>query len=300
MTIAIQSAHSNILSFDVEEWFQVGNFRNYIHPEEWESLESRVEVGVDFILQSLADHGIRATFFLVGWVAERHKDMVGRIFSEGHDIGVHGYRHESITTQAPKSFEDDLRRAIGVVSDITGQAVRGYRAPSYTLTPRTLWAVDILRKHAIEYDSSIYPIKGHPHYGFPGAPSEPFQFENGLYEFPMSTFRIAGRVVPFGSGAYFRLLPFWLTHWVGRSLNHRRRFFTINIHPWELDPAQTVLKGIHWSHRFRHYVNLGTNRQKFLELISCFRFTAFTAAIEDGCFPQARIEDGKIRLSYVY
>jgi polysaccharide deacetylase family protein (PEP-CTERM system associated) len=286
---------ANILSFDVEEWFQVANFQKYIPTSRWESMESRVQIGIDFILDALDSSNTKATFFLIGWVAERHPEMVKAIDEKGHELGIHGYMHRSITEQTPQMFAEDIQRSIEVVSEITGKHPKGYRAPSYTITPATVWALDILKDHGIEYDSSIYPIKGHPIYGFPGAPSYPFQFKNGLYEFPMSTFQIGPAVVPFASGAYFRLFPYPVTHLIMKSLNNNSKFLTVNFHPWELDPDQKVLDGIHRRDRFKHYVNLATNRRKFVKLLSRFNFTTFSEFIEHSKFPRIELNNGSFK-----
>ncbi len=296
MILATTTA-SNILSFDVEEWFQVANFMGHIPRSEWDAYESRVEIGVDFILETLAARKILANFFVVGWVAKRHRAMVERICLQGHEVGIHGYYHENVTDQDPKTFSKDIQRSIEVVSSITGKQVRGYRAPTYTITPRTVWALDILREQGIEYDSSLYPIKGHPSYGFPGSPTTPFQFENGLVEFPMSSFQIGGLSLPFGSGGYFRLLPFSLTKCIGKRINRKGIGFTVNIHPWELDAEHEILPAIPFVDRFRHCVNLSSNRTKFNRLIETFTFTTFAEYIKSHTLSTARVRDGQIQFS---
>lgn len=289
---------ANILSFDIEEWFQVSNFGKRFPVSQWDALESRVEIGVDYILDTLHLYNIKATFFIVGWVAERHCEMVKRINAEGHEIGVHGYMHKNITNQTPKSFAKDLEKAIKIVTDITGNVVRGYRAPSYTITPKTSWAFDILNDHGIEFDSSLYPIKGHPTYGFPSAPCYPFLLNNGLYEFPMSTFKIGSNVIPFGSGGYFRHLPYSLTRFILKTLNRTNKFITINIHPWELDPEREIEK-ISLKDRFQHYHNISVNRKKFVKLLSHFKFISFTKYIKHNKFPLLELKNGIFKLLQV-
>lgn len=283
--------NSNILSFDVEEWFQVDNFEKYIPTSEWRSRESRINIGINFILEILDSFNIKATFFIVGWVAEQHPKMVEKIYEKGHEIGAHGYMHKNITDQTPEVFEKDLERGIKIISNITGQPVRGYRAPSYTITPNTVWALEILRQHGIEYDSSIYPISGHPTYGFPNAPCAPFQFKNGLYEFPMSTIKIGRKVIPFGSGGYFRHFPYLFTYYFMKFLNNRGKFLIINIHPWELDTDQKILK-VDLINRIRHYANRSRSRKKFIKLLSHFKFVTFSEFIKCFEFPLVVLENG--------
>lgn len=287
----MEQLYPNILTFDVEEWFQVSNFKKYISTSEWETLESRVEIGTDFILETLRSFKIKATFFIVGWVAERHQDMVIRIDRDGHEIGIHGYMHEKITEQTPETFSKDIEKAKKIIYDITGKFVKGYRAPSYTITPRTVWALDILREHGLDYDSSLYPIRNHPVYGFPYAPCYPFKFDSGLYEFPMSTFQIREKVIPFASGAYFRIFPYLFTYAILRRFNKNNKIFTINIHPWELDPEQKVLNVDRFT-KFRHYTNLSVNRKKFIRLLSQFRFTTCSEFIKNYDFPKVTLRNG--------
>jgi len=272
---------ANILSFDTEEWFQAPILEKYIPTGEWDSTESRVEQEVDFILETLRTSDVKATFFLVGWVAERHPDMLKKIAGDGHEIGIHGHMHRNIHHQSPEAFREDLIRAIETVSGIIGEPVKGYRAPAYTITHATEWALDILKECGIEYDSSIYPISLHPDYGFPDLPCQPFRFKNGLYEFPMSTLKIGPMAVPFGSGAYLRLFPYAVTRSIMRYINNRDEIFTINIHPWELDPDHKPLKTIGRAERFRHYTNISINRKKFTNLLSQFRFCTFREFVKD-------------------
>lgn len=283
---------SNILSFDIEEWFQVANFINYIPFSKWESCENRVEIGVDFILETLEKFNIKATFFLVGWVAQRHPEMVKKIDNGGHEIGTHSYLHKSITDQTPEAFAKDIEKSIKVISDIISKPIKGFRAPNYSLTPKTIWALEILKQNGIEYDSSIYPTNVNPAYGYPNAPRYPFKFKDGLYEFPMSTFLLGNKIMPFGSGGYFRLSPYFITHLIMKYFNNREKFHTINIHPWELDPDQRVLKGINWSVRFKHYTNLSINRKKFIRFVSDFRFCTFSEFISCHKFPEGKLKDG--------
>jgi len=274
----------NILSFDVEEWFQVENFEKYIPISEWEYTESRVEIGVDFILEALHSLNVKGAFFLVGWVAKRHPAMVERIVEDGHEIGIHGYSHKKIFDQSRADFTRDLEKAMKVIGDITDKPVKGYRAPSYTITHETVWALDILQEFGFEYDSSIYPINGHPTYGFANIPRTPFRLKNGLYEFPMSTVKIGPKVIPFGSGGYFRLFPYFFTRMCMRILNRKGMSLTVNIHPWELDPDQ-MSSEIGWIDRFRHYTNISGNRKKFIKFLSHFKFSTFEEFIKFNDFP---------------
>jgi polysaccharide deacetylase family protein (PEP-CTERM system associated) len=284
----------NVLSFDVEEWFQVGNFKPYIKTDDWKNKESRVEIGIDYILDVLDERDIKACFFMVGWVAQRHPEMIRKIDFCGHEIGIHGMMHQHITNQTPRQFQDDITTCIKVVSDIISKPIEGYRAPSYTVNRETIWALDILREAGILFDSSVYPISGHPVYGLPGAPTFPFRLDNGLYEFPIATFQILNKVLPFASGAYFRLVPYPVTRALMRTRNKRCEFVTINIHPWELDPNQEVQK-VDRAARFKHYVNLSKNRAKFEQLAADFHFTTYRQLIDRHHFPvYKKQQDGSL------
>ncbi len=286
---------ANILSFDIEEWFHVSNFEKYIKDNEWDSLEHRVNIGTDFFLKVLEENNIVGTFFMVGWVAERNERMVERISQAGHEVGIHGYAHKCITDQTPEEFEVDIKRAIEIVGGITGKPVRGYRAPSYTITPDTAWAIDTLKNNGIEYDTSLYPTSFNPNYGFPNSPRFPFKFENGLYEFPMSTFRAIGGNLPFASGTYFRLAPYFFTDLMMRILNGVGEYFTINIHPWEMDPDQKKIE-TGWYDNFKHYTNLRYNRGKFEKFARAFRFTTFDDYLKNYDFPTYRLNNGTFEL----
>ena len=286
----------NILSFDIEEWFQVSNFEKYIKPEEWDSLEQRVNVGTDFFLDTLKKKNIKATFFLVGWVAERNEEMVAKISADGHEIGIHGYMHKCITDQTISEFEADIKKSIKVVSDITGKQVKGYRAPSYTITPKTEWALEVLHANGIEYDSSLYPTSFKSAYGFPNSPRYPFRFKNGLYEFPMSTFPTPFGNLPFASGGYFRLAPYLFTKVLMKHYVSKGEMFTINIHQWEMDPGQKVIE-TRWYDNFRHYTNLKSNKGKFDKFTNDFDFTTFEDFIPKHDFPIVEIEDGHFKFN---
>jgi polysaccharide deacetylase family protein (PEP-CTERM system associated) len=258
----------NALSFDVEDYFQVSNFEDLVPYERWDSFESRVERNTERILAVLADHGVRATFFILGWVAERFPGLVRSIAAAGHELGTHGYRHRLIYTLSPAEFRDDLRRSIAAIEGASGRQVLGHRAPSFSITRASLWAVDVLKEEGLRYDSSIFPVR-HPRYGIPGAAEEPFEIAPGLVEFPMSVLKLGPLALPVAGGGYFRLYPWRLTRWGIRRLNRAGRPAVVYLHPWELDPDQPRVRAS-WQARFRHYVNLHRTETRLHRLCAEF------------------------------
>jgi len=249
----------NAMSVDVEEYFQVSAFAGTTRPAEWDSHESRVEQNIDAILAIFAEHGARATFFTLGWIAERHPEMIRRIVAGGHEIASHGYQHVQVFDQSPDQFRTDVRRTRAMLQEISGTAVRGYRAASFSIDARTLWAFEILAEEGYEYSSSIYPIR-HDLYGMPDAPRFAFRPDGakGLIEVPVTTVRVFGHNMPCGGGGYFRLLPEVYSRWAMRRVNRNdRRPCIFYFHPWEIDPNQPRMPGLPLKSRFRHYTNLG-------------------------------------------
>lgn len=249
----------NALSVDVEEYYHGLEFEAAVPAGERHRLPSRVEFNTGLVLDLFARHGLRATFFVVGAVAEAHPGLVRRIVKAGHEVGCHSYGHELVSRQGPAEFRDDVRRAKAVLEDLTGEAVIGYRAPNYSIGTRDAWAYDILLDEGFRYDSSIYPIL-HDRYGDVSAPRFPYPIrrraDNVLIEFPIGTARLLGVNLPIGGGGYFRLLPGRLTRrgieWVNAEEGRGVMFY---FHPWELDPDQPR-PAMPLHHRFRHYVNL--------------------------------------------
>ena len=248
----------NAMTIDVEDYFQVSAFAGVIERDSWDGRECRVEANIDRILGILADGRVQATFFTLGWIAERYPDMVRRIVAGGHELASHGYGHLRASDQTRAEFSDDITRSKKLLEDIGGQAVLGYRAPSFSIGTGNLWALDVLHDAGYRYSSSIYPIL-HDHYGMPDAPRFAFypNGTDGLLEVPITTVQFGRRKRPAGGGGYFRLLPYALSRWMMRRVNQVDRQSAIfYFHPWELDPGQPRPPGASAKTRFRHYVNL--------------------------------------------
>ncbi|NCP54008.1 MAG: DUF3473 domain-containing protein, partial [Rhodoferax sp.] len=247
---------TNAMTIDVEDYFQVSAFAPYIARSEWDTRECRVERNIDRILELLARHRTRATFFTLGWIAERYPDMVKQIVAQGHELASHGYGHQRASDQTPDVFFADISRAKKLLEDLSGQSVQGYRAPSFSIGHANLWAYDSLQRAGYSYSSSIYPI-AHDHYGMPDAPRFAHMVRPGLLEIPITTVRLFERNFPSSGGGYFRLLPYPVSRWLIHRVNTRDQQSGIfYFHPWEIDPEQPRIAGINSKTRFRHYVNI--------------------------------------------
>ena len=261
-------------STDVEDYFQAEALRPFFPRETWDRLEDRTEANVERLLAILAEHQVRGTFFVLGWTAERHPDLVRRIASEGHEIGSHGYAHELIYRQSVEAFRADVRRARALLQDLSGQEVPGYRAPSYTIVHRTRWALAVLAEEGHRYDSSIFPIRRR-RYGIPNAPRWPYRIEEagtgGLVEFPLPAIRIGPLNLPATGGAYLRLLPLRFQTWAVRRLLREGKAVVLNVHPWELDPGQPRLPVRHRT-RWTHYHNLARAEGRLRTLLALAPF----------------------------
>ena len=318
----------NILSIDLEDYFMVTALEGAVRREDWHRYESRIERSTYRLLEILdcgfstaelsnggcsgidGDSGrtgaIHATFFCLGWVGERYPHLIKEIQSRGHEIASHGYDHRLVSTMSRTEFREDIRRSKGVLEDLAGRGVMGYRAPSYSVTRETLWALDVLAREGFVYDSSIFPIH-HDRYGLPGAPRTPFMVSgNGdggwnplplgrragtgsrpsfdaleplpdfLMEFPVSTLRIFGQNIPVAGGGYFRLFPICVTEFaMGRIKRESEAPFVFYMHPWEIDPGQPRIRGISLKSRFRHYVNLGRTEARLKRLLGAVPFSSF-------------------------
>jgi polysaccharide deacetylase family protein (PEP-CTERM system associated) len=263
---------TNALTIDVEDYFQVSAMAPYIRRDEWDSRECRVERNIDRILGMLAQHSTQATFFTLGWVAERYPAMVRRIVEQGHELASHGYGHQRASDLSEAEFFDDVQRAKGILEDIGGQSVLGYRAPSFSIGTGNLWALDTLLKAGYRYSSSIYPVK-HDHYGMPDAPRFVHEVRPGLLEVPPTTLRLFDRNLPSSGGGFFRLLPYSVSRWMLQQVNARDAESAIfYFHPWEIDAEQPRVAGIDAKTRFRHYVNIERNERKLDRLLSDFRW----------------------------
>ena len=248
----------NAMTCDVEDYFQVSAFAPYIDRDSWPSRECRVEANMERILAIYERHGVKATFFTLGWIAERYPAMVRRIVAAGHELASHGYSHLRASDQDRAQFDNDIRSSKALLEDIGGQAVLGYRAPSFSIGHRNLWALEALQEAGYRYSSSIYPI-AHDHYGMPDAPRFAFypHGPDGLLEVPVTTVNMLGRNLPAGGGGYFRLLPYALSRWMMQKVNREdRQPALFYFHPWELDPGQPRPQGLDARSRFRHYVNI--------------------------------------------
>ncbi len=266
------AAITNALTIDVEDYFQVSAFAPYIDRAGWDARECRVERNVDRILALLAEHGATATFFVLGWVAERYPQLVRRIAAQGHEVASHGYGHERASDLAPPDFDADVRRAKGVLEDLSGTAVAGYRAPSFSIGPGNWWAFDALAASGHRYSSSIYPIR-HDHYGMPDAPRFAHPVADGLIEIPITTLRMLDRNLPSSGGGYFRLLPYAVSRWMLRRVNTvDRQPAVFYFHPWEIDPGQPRIDGIDAKTRFRHYLNLERTEGRLRSLLRDFEW----------------------------
>ena len=263
---------TNALTIDVEDYFQVSAMAPYIRRSQWDTIECRVEGNVDRILALLAQHQTRATFFTLGWVAQRYPALVRRIVAQGHELASHGFGHQRASDLTPEAFTSDIVRAKTLLEDTAGVPVQGYRAPSFSIGTGNLWAFDCLRDAGYRYSSSIYPIR-HDHYGMPDSPRFAHEVVPGLMEVPVTTLRVRGRNLPSSGGGYFRLLPYAVSRWMIRRVNSTDRKPAIfYFHPWEIDPGQPRVAGIDLKTRFRHYVNIGRMERRLGGLLGDFRW----------------------------
>lgn len=262
------------VSVDVEDYFQVEALRPLCPREKWESFEDRTEPNVDRVLDLLARREARGTFYLLGWTAERHPDLVRRIAAAGHEVASHGCDHELVYHHTPETFRRDVRRARALLQDLSGQEVIGYRAPSYTIMARTWWALSVLAEEGYRYDSSIFPIPRR-RYGMPGANRWPHRIDldggRSIAEFPLPTIRVGPVNLPATGGAYLRILPLAVQRWAVQRMVRVEMPFVINVHPWELDPGQPSMP-VGRGTRFTHYHNLARTGRRLESLLSLASF----------------------------
>lgn len=275
---------TNVFSVDVEDYYQVGAFARIIKPEDWPSWESRVVANTKRILQLLAAQKkpIQATFFVLGWIAERHPELVPEIAAAGHEIASHGYSHQLVYEMSENEFRDDVRRTRSLLQSQSGQEIVGYRAPSFSLVKRTPWAHRILVEEGYRYDSSVFPIH-HDLHGNADAPREIHDIETEagtIKEFPPAVVRCLGQNIPTGGGGYFRFFPYLITaRWL-RSINAENRPFVFYVHPWEVDPDQPRIPGASAKSRFRHYLNLRKTLPRMERLVRDFSFAPCRAVLD--------------------
>jgi polysaccharide deacetylase family protein (PEP-CTERM system associated) len=283
----------NALTIDVEDYYHVSAFESVIPVDAWEGYESRVERNTMRFLEIFDAHSVKATFFVLGWVAERHPELVRTLAAQGHEVASHGYSHRRIYTQTPGVFRAETQRSKQLLEDCIGRPIRGYRAATYSITRQNLWALDILEEAGFAYDSSIFPIH-HDLYGIPDYPRFCHRLEThpGLVEFPLSTLRFGTKTLPIAGGGYFRLFPYAVTRCGIGQLNRRERQpAVVYLHPWEIDPGQPRIAASRLS-RFRHYLNLDRTEVKLHRLLQDFAFAPMAEVLQGWgllpCDPAAR------------
>ncbi len=266
------------MTIDAEDWFQVGAYEGGVHRSEWARYPSRIEANVETILALLAGANVKASFFFLGWIAERYPSLVRQVAGQGHEIASHGCQHHRVHDLGPQGFAQDVARAKALLEDISGHAVQGYRAPNFSISAKTNWAHAILAEQGYAYSSSVAPF-AHDHYGWPGSPTAPWFPVAGqdFVEFPISTSRLFDLPIPCGGGGFFRLYPYSVTRWLLRRADAGQGPIVFYIHPWEFDPDQPVPKGVSWHARARHNVNSSRVAGRFEKLLGDFSWTRLDA-----------------------
>jgi len=281
----------NALTIDVEDYFQVAALAEAVDRKDWPSMEYRVEANTDRLLELFSQREVKATFFALGWVAERSPELIRRIQKAGHEIASHGYSHQLVYNQTPDVFRDETRRSKQILEDITGEPVTGYRAASYSITAQSRWALDILCEEGFTWDSSIFPVH-HDRYGMPGTPHEPYRLEapggGTLIEFPLSTCPVGNYRLPIAGGGYFRLYPYWLSRWGLGKINRAGQSFIFYLHPWEIDTGQPRLD-VKALSRFRHYNNLDKCMGRLERLLGDFRFGSVSEVLSETKIPAGAV-----------
>lgn len=277
------SSPLNALSFDVEDYFQVSAFSDAIDRQSWERQPMRVARNTRLLMEILDTYSVKATFYTLGWIAERVPELVKEISAAGHEVASHGYSHRLVYDQTPEEFSEETRRTKAILEDLAQRPVTSYRAASYSITRDSLWALDVLHEQGFTMDSSIFPIR-HDRYGLTGGPLEPHYLAlpsgGRMLEFPISTVRRFGLSLPVSGGGYFRLYPYALSRYLAGQVNGEGRPFIFYLHPWEIDPDQPRVS-VDGLTRFRHYNNLAKCRHRLERLLQDFRFSTVTEAIEE-------------------
>ena len=276
MKETVATGIENAMTVDVEDYFHVSALAESISRKDWSTMEYRAEQSTTRLLEMFEQHGVKATFFVLGWVTQRSPQLIRRIHDAGHEIACHGLTHELVYRQTPDVFRTETRDSKAMLEDLIGAPVLGYRAASYSITADSLWALDILCELGFKYDSSIFPI-AHDRYGIPGASVKPGKIRapNGreIVEFPLTTRKVLGMRIPVAGGGYFRLMPYWFTRWALKGVNAGDRMpFVFYLHPWEIDPEQPRVRASLLS-RFRHYNNLDVCERRLRALLRDFRFS---------------------------
>ncbi len=287
----------NAMTIDVEDYFQVAALFSAVKYEDWDKWPSRVENNTLRILDLFDEFKTKGTFFILGWVAERHPSLVKKIVERGHEIASHGYSHQLIYTQTPKVFREETARSKSILEDITGIQIKGYRAASYSVTTDSLWAIETLIELGFTWDSSIFPIH-HDRYGIPASPDLPYTIrsESGsIVEFPLTTAKVAGQSIPAAGGGYFRQYPYFLSKWLfSRASGQGTRPMIFYLHPWEIDPDQPRVKNISAFSRFRHYTNLSRCESRLKQMLTDFSFCTVGQVLDQTDFSnEIKLEDLK-------
>jgi len=267
----------NALTIDLEDWYHGIE----IPPERWDCLEDRITESAGRVLGILREANTRATFFVLGWVAERHPELVRAIAADGHEIGTHGWSHTMIYRQTPEEFRRELGRSVEQLRQLTNAPVLGHRAPYFSITPRSIWALDILKEFGIRYDSSVFPVHNY-RYGMPGSPRWPYTLSgagDGLREFPLSTLELFGKTLPVSGGAYFRIYPYAFSRWAYRRINREGRAFVFYLHPWELDPGHPRIP-LPPRVAATHYFNLASTERRLRRLLADFQFAPMREVLD--------------------
>ncbi|MGB4499597.1 MAG: XrtA system polysaccharide deacetylase [Methylococcaceae bacterium] len=264
----------NAMTVDVEDYFQVSAFESYIAKNQWDTLPHRVDRNTHRVLDIFEKHGVKATFFTLGWVAERYPELVKRIVADGHELACHGYEHIRVTQQTPEQFRADITKTKKILEELGSCEVKGYRAASYSICKENLWALDILQEEGFKYSSSIYPVK-HDLYGIPDAPRfmyEPIKNSN-FKEIPITTLRLGEKNIPCGGGGFFRFYPYVFSKWAFNRVNNKENQAGLfYFHPWEIDPEQPKQEGLSLKTQFRHYLNLSRMENRLEQLLSDFEW----------------------------
>lgn len=278
----------NAMTIDVEDYFHVAAFNKVINPDSWDSWPSRVEANTHRVLDIFDEAGIKATFFVLGWVAERNPSLVQTIAQRGHEVASHGYSHQLIYQQTPEVFKQETVKSKAILEDALGSAIEGYRAASYSITRRSLWALDILAELGFCWDSSIFPTR-HDNYGIPGSPESPYKIATAhgtLTEFPLTMAHLGPLSLPAAGGGYFRQYPYALSKFLfNKASRNGRQSQIFYLHPWELDPAQPRVPNAGWFSRFRHYTNLHKCEARLKRLLADFNFGPMSQCARANALP---------------
>lgn len=274
---------THAMTVDVEDYYHVAAFAKVIKPSEWDQWPSRVEANTDKLLQLFDDANIKITFFILGWVAERYPELVKRIRAQGHEIASHGYSHQLIYKQTPEVFRAETAKSKQILEDLGQAPISGYRAASYSITRKSLWALDILAELGFTWDSSIFPTR-HDNYGIPGSPEEPYTIITNsgahLTEFPLTTANVFGQAIPAAGGGYFRQYPYALSRWLfERASLGQSKPQIFYLHPWEIDPEQPRVPNASWFSNFRHYTNLQRCMPRLQRMIGDFQFGTISQSL---------------------